>query len=85
LLALLLAFPRIALIVMFFCSNYLQRVYHNLLILALGFVFLPLTTLWYAWLVNSHRHIDGVNLLILIAAVIVDVSGLGSGEYHRRR
>jgi UDP-N-acetylmuramyl pentapeptide phosphotransferase/UDP-N-acetylglucosamine-1-phosphate transferase len=84
LLVLLLAFPRIALVLMFFYSTYLQRAYHNLLVLALGFVFLPLTTIVYAWLLNSHRHIDGVNALILIVAVIVDVCGLGGGEHRRR-
>jgi hypothetical protein len=38
----------------------------------------------YAWLVNSHQHIEGVNLVILIVAVLIDAGGLGSGEYHRR-
>jgi membrane-bound ClpP family serine protease len=83
-LVLFLAFPRIALVLMFLSSTYLQRAYHSLAILALGFVFLPLTTIVYAWLVNSHQHIEGVNLLILIVAVLIDAGGLGSGEYHRR-
>jgi hypothetical protein len=84
LLVLLVAFPRIALVLMFFYSTYLQRAYHNLLILALGFVFLPLTTIVYAWLLNSHRPIEGANLVILIVAVIVDVCGLGGSEHQRR-
>jgi hypothetical protein len=37
----LLAFPRIALLLICFLSNYLERVYHGLLIPLLGFVFLP--------------------------------------------
>jgi O-antigen/teichoic acid export membrane protein len=85
LLILFLAFPRVAMVLMYLFSNYLQRAYHDLLVLALGFVFLPLTTIVYAWLQNSHRHMEGVNVLILIAAVLIDVSGLGGGEYHRRR
>jgi hypothetical protein len=83
-LILFLAFPRVAMVLMFLFSTYLQRAYHSLLILALGFVFLPLTTIVYAWLVNSHQHIEGVNLVILIVAVLIDAGGLGSGEYHRR-
>jgi hypothetical protein len=71
-------------VLMFLFSTYLQRAYHSLLILALGFVFLPLTTIVYAWLVNSHQHIEGVNLVILIVAVLIDAGGLGGGEYHRR-
>lgn len=69
---------------MFFLSTYLQRAYHSLLILLLGFIFLPLTTIVYAWLVNSHLPLEGVNLLYLIVAVIIDVGGWGGGEYHRR-
>jgi hypothetical protein len=85
LLFIVLLFPRVVLVLMFLLSNYLSRAYHNLLIPLLGFIFLPLTTLVYAWLVNSHLALAGVNLLILIVAVIIDVGGLGGGEYHRRR
>jgi hypothetical protein len=81
----ILAFPRIVLAVMFFTSNYLQRAYHDLIIPILGFVFLPLTTLVYAWLVNSHYPIEGINLIYLIVAAIIDLGGLGGGESHRRR
>ncbi len=83
-LLLVLAFPRVVLVLMYLLSDYLQRAYHGLLLLVLGFLFLPLTTLAYAWMVNSHRPLDGVNLLILIVAVIIDVGGLGGGEWHRR-
>jgi Zn-dependent protease with chaperone function len=48
LLILLLAFPRIALALLFFFSNYLERAYHGLILPLLGFVFLPITTLAYA-------------------------------------
>jgi membrane-bound ClpP family serine protease len=84
LLILFVAFPRIALVLLFFFSSYLQRAYHGILLLILGFIFLPLTTLAYAWMVNSGLPIAGVNLIILIIAVIIDVAGWGGGEYHRR-
>src|ERR1022692_2341433 len=79
-----LAFPRVALVALWLLTNYLQRAYHGLLIPLLGFFFLPLTTLAYAWMVNTHRPMEGVNLIILIVAVIIDLGGLGGGEYHRR-
>lgn len=85
LLILFVAFPRIALVLLFLFSNYLQRAYHGVLLPLLGFIFLPLTTLAYAWMVNSSLPIAGVNLLILIIAVVIDVGSLGGGEYHRRR
>jgi len=84
LLILSLVFPRIALLLLFIFSNYLQRAYHGLILPLLGFLFLPLTTLAYAWMVNTRQPTTGVNLLILIIAVVIDLGGIGSGEYHRR-
>ena len=84
LLLVVLAFPRVVLVVLYFMTTYLQRAYDNLIFLVLGFIFLPITTLVYAWLVNTHRPLDGVNLLILVVAVLIDAGGLGGGEWHRR-
>jgi hypothetical protein len=84
LLILFLAFPRIALLLLFIFSNYLERAYHGLILPLLGFLFLPLTTLAYAWIVNTRQPTTGVNLLILIIAVVIDLGGIGGGEYHRR-
>lgn len=82
---LVLAFPRIVLAILFLMTNYLERAYHGILIPILGFFFLPLTTLAYAWMTNTHQDIAGVNALILVVAVIIDLGGWGGGEYHRRR
>jgi hypothetical protein len=84
LLILLVAFPRIALLLLFFLSTYLERAYHGIIVPLLGFIFLPLTTLAYAWMVNTNQPMAGVNLLILLVAVLIDLGGLGGGEYHRR-
>lgn len=85
LLVLVLAFPRVVLVALFLFSSYLERAYHGLLVPLLGFVFLPLTTLTYAWMVNAHMRFEGINLLILIVAVLVDAGGLGGGAYQRQR
>ena len=84
LLILVVAFPRIVLVALFLLSNYLERAYHGLIVPVLGFLFLPLTTLAYAWMANTGRPTTGVNLLILVVAVVIDLGGLGGGEYHRR-
>jgi len=83
-LILVLAFPRVVLAVLFFFSRYLEHAYHGLLIPLLGFIFLPLTTLTYAWLINSHMPIEGINVLFLVVAVLIDAGGLGGGAYQRR-
>ena len=85
LLILLLAFPRLVLVLMFLLSDYLQRAYHDLLLPVLGFIFLPLTTIVYAWLVNSRLPVEGINLVYLVLAIVIDLGGLSGGEVHRRR
>lgn len=82
---LVLMFPRIILLLMFFLSNYLWRAYHGYLIPLLGFIFLPITTIVYAWLVNNGYQLNGVNAIILIVAVLLDVGSHGAGWRSRNR
>ncbi|MGA7415745.1 MAG: hypothetical protein WBW33_35060 [Bryobacteraceae bacterium] len=82
----ILAFPRLALVLMWLFSTYLQRAFHGgLLVPLLGFIFLPLTTIVYAWEVNSGMPLAGINLVWLLIAVIVDLGGLGGGAHRSRR
>ncbi|MGD0228190.1 MAG: hypothetical protein ABSF71_38285 [Terriglobia bacterium] len=81
---LVLIFPRVALVLMFLFSHYLGRAYHGFILPLIGFIFLPITTIAYAWMVNTGRPIADINLVILIVAVVIDLGGLGSGEHHRR-
>jgi hypothetical protein len=87
LLLVILLFPRVALALLFFFSTYLDRPYHNaLLLLILGFVFLPLTTLVYAWMFNSGIPVVGINILYLLVAAILDLGLMGGGyRSHRGR
>ena len=80
-----LAAPRFVLVMMWLFSNYLGRAYHGSFLPLLGFIFLPLTTIVYAWLMNSQRGTEGINLIILIVAVVIDLGGLGGGEKYRRQ
>lgn len=84
LLILILAFPRVVLALMFFFSNYLERAYHGVLIPLLGFIFLPITTIVYAWMVNNGYALAGINLIWILLAVLIDLGSFGGG-YRRRR
>jgi hypothetical protein len=71
---------------MWFFSNYLQRAFHGELLLPiLGFIFLPLTTIVYTWEINSGMPTEGINLLWLLVAVVIDLGGLGGGARRSRR
>ncbi len=83
-LILALAFPRIALLLIFLLSGYLERAYHTLMWPLLGFIFLPLTTIAYAWAINSHGSVDGFYLAAVVVAVLVDLGVLGSSRKARR-
>ncbi len=83
---LILMFPRVILVLMWLFSHYLDRAYHGLVIPLLGFIFLPITTIVYAWMVNTGLPMTGFNLVILIIAVLLDAGSHGSGAgYYRRR
>ena len=82
----ILFFPRVVLVLMFLLSDYLGRAFHHgLLVPLLGFIFLPITTIVYAWELNTHLPLEGINLIWLLLAVILDISGWGGGGSHARR
>jgi len=80
----ILAFPRVAIALLYLFTHYLDRAFQSILLLILGFLFLPFTTLVYAWMVNSHLPVAGINLLWLLLAVMADLGSAGHG-YSRRR
>src|ERR1700747_2136430 len=85
LLLVVLLFPRVTLVLLWLFSTYLQRAFHGgLLLPVLGFIFLPLTTLVYAWEINNGMPTEGINLLWLLIAVIIDLGGLGGGGPRSR-
>lgn len=82
---LIVLFPRVALVLIYLLSTYLQRAYHTVLWPFLGFLFLPLTTLAYAWAVNSNGSVTGMYLVIVIIAAVSDLGLLGGSDRIRRR
>jgi hypothetical protein len=79
-----LAFPRLILALLFFFSTYLDRAYHGFLIPLLGFVFLPLTTLIYAVILNGGHQIEGLYLVAIVICIIADLGLIGGGARSRR-
>jgi hypothetical protein len=78
-------FPRVVLALMWFFTTYLDRPFHHQLLLPLlGFIFLPLTTIVYAFEINNGIPMQGINLLWLLIAVIIDLGGAGHGARRSR-
>ena len=77
-------FPRVVIAILALLTDYMSSAYHGLLVPLLGFIFLPYTTLAYAWAINSHGAVDGGYLVVVILAVLVDLGVLGGGARARR-
>ena len=79
-----LATPRFAIILVVIFSNYIGRAYQTTLWPFLGFLFMPMTTLAYAWAINSRGSVVGFHLVVVVIAVLIDL-GLIGGSASRRR
>lgn len=80
-----LVFPRLALALIFLMSTYLSRAYETTLWPFLGFLFMPFTTLAYAFAVNTNGTVTGVYLVVVVIAVLMDLGSSGHGASRGRR
>ena len=77
--------PRIAIALLAVFSSFFERAFDGLLIPLLGFLFLPFTTLAYAWAINTRGEVAGFQAVVVVLAVLMDISAFGRGEVERRR
>jgi hypothetical protein len=78
-------FSRIILLVFYFSRPVAwNATFDSWLLPCLGFMFLPFTTLVYAWLMQGVGGIQGIDWLWLGLAVFCDVASLGSAGYANR-
>ncbi|HWB54360.1 MAG TPA: hypothetical protein VG722_09205 [Tepidisphaeraceae bacterium] len=80
-----LFFPRIAIVLIWLFSHYLDHAYQTWFWPFLGFLFMPVTTLAYAFAINSNGRLDGIYLVIFVIAVLVDLGLIGSSAHSTRR
>lgn len=72
-------FPRLAIVLIVIFSDYIGRAYDTILWPVLGFLFAPYTTLAYAWAINSNGSVEGMHLVVVIVAVLLDLGVVGGG------
>lgn len=81
--------PRVVLVLVWLFSDYLSRAYDGVLWPLLGFFFMPLTTLAYAWAVNSNGSVTGMYFVAVLVAALIDLGTVGgsgaSGKRRKRR
>jgi hypothetical protein len=77
--------PRLAIVLVVIFSDFIGRAYQTMIWPLLGFFFMPLTTLAYAWAINANGSVAGVYLVVVVLAVLMDLGLIGGGEAARRR
>jgi hypothetical protein len=83
-----LALPRVVIVILVIFTDYIGRAFDSFLWPLLGFIFLPTTTLAWAWAENTNGRVAGVHAVIVVLAVLVDLGFIGGGRswfFHRRR
>jgi hypothetical protein len=84
-LLLTIAFPRVAIVLLWLFTTFFAGIYHGLLLPVLGFVFLPLTLLVYTYILKAYPGpLSLQELVVLFIAVIVDFGLVGGGSLRRR-
>lgn len=68
-------FPRLVIVLLYFFTGWFRAAFDGFILPLLGFLFLPLTTLWYG---ISETYFEGVQTIGLIIAVLLDLGIVGS-------
>ena len=76
--------PRLAIILVVIFSDYIGNAYQSVLWPLLGFFFMPVTTLVYAWAMNTNGSVSGIYLIAVVVAVLFDLGIIGSGASNRK-
>jgi len=69
-----------------FDNAFINNAYNNMAIPILGFIFLPYTTLGYAWAHTFQGGVDSAGgVLVIVIAVLFDVATYGGSTSGRPR
>jgi hypothetical protein len=77
--------PRLVIVLLVLTGDYIGRAYATVLWPLLGFLFMPLTTLAYAWARNTYGSVHGLGLVVVVLAVLFDLGILGGAARRRKR
>ena len=79
--------PRVTIILVVIFSDYLGEAYETTLWPLLGFFFLPVTTLAYAfaWHMEPLGSVQGLGLAVVVVAVLIDLGIIGGNAHSRQQ
>lgn len=82
----ILFFPRLGLILLALFSDWFATAGLGLLSLVLGFIFAPVTLLWWSVVMNVFGgHWGFVQIVVLVLALLADFGGGYGSYYHHHR
>ncbi len=84
-LILMLLVPRVALVLIYFLTPWFEMVFTTWLWPVLGFLFMPLTMLAYAWAINTSGSVSSGYFAVVLIAALVDLGVIGGSARRRRR
>lgn len=77
--------PRFAIILVVIFSDYIGDAYETTIWPLLGFFFMPLTTLSYAFAMNSNGSVEGMHLVLVVVTALLDLGLVGAGSKTKWR
>jgi hypothetical protein len=74
-----LLLPRLTILILWFFTSWFDGVFEHWILPVLGFIFLPLSTLWYSavqqWYLGEWTFVP---ILLMVLSVIIDLSSHGN-------
>ena len=78
--------PRVAMVIIFFFTNWFESSFQTVLWPVLGFLLMPYTTLaWMAAMLYNDHHVTGYWVIVVAIAVVMDLGGQGGSARPRKR
>ena len=78
-------FPRVTILVLWIFTGWFSGVFSSMIWPVLGFLFMPLTTLWYSVVVHQYGgQWNGMTIAVMVLAVVFDVGSNRSGYKHQQ-
>lgn len=75
-------FPRATIILLYFFTGWWKAAFDGVLLPVLGFIFMPLTVLWYG--ISEAYFSSSVQTVGLVIAVLLDLGLIGNGAKSKK-